>query len=57
MVDRDACMGSGNCVYWAPAVFKLDQDGIAFVDGDVAGSEELVELALTNCPTSAISLE
>ncbi len=57
VVDRDACMGSGNCVYWAPAVFDLDDDGIAFVGGDVAGNEEAVEQAIGNCPTRAISLE
>ena len=50
-------MGSGTCVYWAPAVFALDGDGIAYVCGDVTGNEEAVELARTNCPTSAISLE
>jgi len=57
IVDRDACMGSGNCVYWAPAVFELDEDGIASVGGGIAGNEEAVELAIGNCPTSAITLE
>ena len=23
-IDRDACMGSGNCSFWAPGVFDLD---------------------------------
>jgi ferredoxin len=49
-------MGSGNCVYWAPDVFQLDEDGIAFVRGDMAGNEEQVALALKNCPTTAIRL-
>ena len=56
VVDREACMGSGNCVYWAPDVFQLDEDGIAFVRGDMAGNEEQVALALKNCPTTAIRL-
>ena len=30
-IDRDACMGSGNCSFWAPGVFDLDDDGIAIV--------------------------
>jgi ferredoxin len=47
VVDRDACMGSGNCAFWAPAVFDLDDDG----------SEEEVRRAATNCPTSAIRIE
>ena len=56
VIDREACMGSGNCVYWAPDVFELDEDGIAFVRGDIAGNEEQVLLAMTNCPTTAIRL-
>jgi ferredoxin len=57
VIDGEACMGSGNCVYWAPDVFQLDDDdGIAFVRGDLAGNEERVSLAMTNCPTSAIRL-
>jgi ferredoxin len=54
VVDREACMGSGNCVYWSPDVFQLDDDGVAAVIGDVAGNEERVRSAMMNCPTSAI---
>lgn len=25
MVDRDLCIGGGNCVAYAPTVFKLDE--------------------------------
>jgi ferredoxin len=56
VVDREACMGSGNCTYWAPNVFQLDDDGIAIVVGDLAGNEEAVRVAMVNCPTSAIGL-
>ena len=54
LIDRDACMGSGNCVYWAPDVFGIDDDGVAVVIGDAPGNEELVRLASKNCPTGAI---
>jgi ferredoxin len=57
LIDRDACMGSGNCAYWAPGLFELDEDGIAVVCGDVAGREEEIRLAAQNCPTRAIRLE
>lgn len=56
-VDGDACMGSGNCVYWAPDVFALDDDGIAMVIADASGHEEKVRLAAENCPTSAIRID
>ncbi len=57
VVDRDACMGSGNCVFWAPGVFDLDEDGIAVVVGDATGRDEEVRKAAANCPTSAIRVD
>ena len=57
VVDRDACMGSGNCVFWAPGVFDLDDDGIAVVRGEVDGHEEMVRKAAANCPASAIRID
>jgi ferredoxin len=56
-VDRDACMGSGNCAFWAPGVFDLDDDGIAVLVGDPEGREEEVRKAAAFCPTSAIRLD
>ena len=36
-IDRELCMGSGNCSFWAPGVFDLDDEGIAIVvDADRA---------------------
>jgi ferredoxin len=56
-IDRGACMGSGNCMFWAPGVFDLDGDGVAFVCGDPAGHEDEVRKAAANCPTSAIKID
>jgi ferredoxin len=56
-VDRDACMGSGNCAFWAPGVFDLDEDGIAIVVGDPTGRDENVRKAAINCPSSAIRFD
>ncbi len=55
-IDREKCMGSGNCAYWAPAVFDLDDDGFAIVVGDPAADEERVRLAAQSCPTAAITV-
>jgi len=57
LIDRDACMGSGNCVFWAPGVFDLDDDGVSMVTGDFEGREEEVRKAAANCPTSAIRID
>jgi ferredoxin len=55
-IDRDACMGSGNCVFTAPGVFELDDDSIARVVDPHASPEEAVVTAARQCPTHAISL-
>jgi ferredoxin len=55
-IDRDMCMGSGNCVYEAPGAFDLDEDSISFVV-DVAGaSEEQILEAARKCPSHAITV-
>ena len=36
-------MGSGNCSFWAPGVFDLDDDGVAIViDPDGAPEDKIV---------------
>jgi ferredoxin len=54
-IDRDVCMGSGNCVYEAPGVFVLDADSIATVVDPTASAEEKIIEAVRNCPTQAIT--
>jgi ferredoxin len=56
VIDRDACMGSGNCLFWAPGVFDLDDNGVAIVSGDMVGREDDVRKAAANCPTAAIHI-
>jgi ferredoxin len=55
-IDRDVCMGSGNCSFWAPGVFDLDDDGVAVVIDPDGASEDKIVLAAQGCPTQAISL-
>jgi ferredoxin len=57
VIDRQSCMGSGNCAYWAPDVFDLDEEGIAIVIGDLDRHGDQVRLAAENCPTAAIHLD
>lgn len=53
-VDRDLCIGSGDCVDTAPDVFELDDEGKAVViDPDGASTDEIVDAAM-NCPVTAI---
>jgi ferredoxin len=55
-INRDACMGSGNCSFWAPGVFDLDDDGIAVVVDPEASPEDKIVLAGQGCPTQAITI-
>jgi ferredoxin len=56
-VDRDRCIGSGNCVYWAPASFKLDDEGLSGPIEPAADTLEKVRVAADGCPTRAITVE
>jgi len=55
-INREVCMGSGNCSFWAPAVFDLDDDGVAIVIDAAGDTEDKVILAAQGCPTQAISV-
>jgi ferredoxin len=55
-IDRDLCMGSGNCAYYAPGAFDIDDDGVAVVIDIKAAPEEKVLLAAEKCPTHAITV-
>ncbi len=49
-------MGSGNCLFWAPETFDLNEDGHAIVLGHGLSSDERVHIAADGCPVGAISL-
>ena len=55
-IDRDACMGSGQCVFAAPGTFDLDDDSIAVVVDPAAAPEDQVILAGRSCPAHAITV-
>lgn len=55
-INRDVCMGSGNCSFWAPGVFDLDDDGVAIVTDAAGESEDKIILAAQGCPTQAITV-
>ena len=56
-VDRDLCIGVGNCVAFAPTVFKLDQENKAVVlDPSSVDDDTLFESA-KSCTEDAIIVE
>jgi len=55
-VDATKCMGSGNCSFWAPASFDLNDDGVAVVTDPDGDPEDKIILAGQGCPTQAIAI-
>lgn len=56
-IERDRCIGSGNCAYWLPAVFELDDDGYAVVRDPAGAGEGDIVTTAQRCPSRAISVE
>lgn len=55
-VDPDLCIGTGNCVYWAPETFEMGDDGQAHTltpEPDAVKKDEVVHAAL-QCPIRAV---
>ena len=57
VIDQDKCEGTGNCVYWAPGTFDLDDEGISFVLDPPGDDEQRVRVAAEGCPMRAITVE
>lgn len=55
-IDWDVCMGSGNCIFWAPESFDLSDDGHAVVLDAGATDLDTLKVAAEGCPTGAISI-
>jgi len=58
-IDRDLCVGFGDCIDLAPEVFDFDEDGVAFikeaVDCDQIDQDTFLE-ACSACPVDAITV-
>ena len=56
-VDRDSCIGVGNCVAYAPTVFELDEENKAVVLDPTSVDDDTLLEAAKSCPESAILVE
>jgi ferredoxin len=59
IADRSRCCGYGLCAQVCPQVYKLDADGLVYLDSDVvpAGLEEEAREGAAACPAEALSVE
>ncbi len=55
-IDRDQCIGSGNCLFWAPHTFDLDDDARSVVIDPNGDTEDRIRVAADGCPARAIRL-
>jgi len=56
-VDRDVCIGVGNCVAFAPTVFVLDEENKAVVLDPASVDDNTLLEAAESCPENAIIVE
>lgn len=56
-VERDLCLGVGNCVAFAPTVFALDEENKAVVLDPASVDEATIMEAAESCPELAIIVE
>lgn len=57
-VDREACVGAGQCVLSAPAVFDQDEDGLVTLTDQhpPADQDRAVHNAARLCPARVITV-
>ncbi|MFD3547672.1 ferredoxin [Streptomyces sp. NPDC058655] len=53
-IDQDLCTGDGICAQYAPEVFELDIDGLAYVK---SGEDELLQQAGATTPVPLTLLQ
>lgn len=59
VVDRGRCCGYGLCAAICPSIYKLDDDGLVYVDSKIVPVEleEEAREGVAACPAEAIWLE
>ena len=58
VISKPACCGYGVCAEICPDVFKLDENGIVYVENEIVpeGLEDLAREGADACPQSALKV-
>lgn len=58
IINKSACCGYGVCAEICPAVYKLDEHGMVYLDDEIvpAGMEALAREGADACPQSALKI-
>ena len=54
IIERNLCIGAGNCIALASKVFQLDSENKSVVVNEKGDDAETVLLAAKSCPSKAI---
>jgi len=59
LIERNGCIGCGLCSETCPAVFRMDDEGLAEVYTNPVPADEEISAAeaADSCPVSVISIE
>ena len=57
VVDRERCIGSGNCSFYAPNTFELDDELKSVVVDPEGDNSADVRAAVEGCPVNAIGIQ
>lgn len=59
VADRSRCCGYGLCAQVCPQIYKLDADGLVYLDSDIVptGLEEEAREGAAACPAEALTVE
>jgi ferredoxin len=55
-VNKVRCIGSGDCVEMAPAVFQFDAEGKSEVVNSTGAGDSVIISAARSCPVKAITV-
>ena len=55
-LDRDLCVGFGDCIAAAPSAFRLDDGGLVLFDDPDRVDRALLIHACESCPVDAITV-
>jgi ferredoxin len=55
VVDQTRCIGSGQCTFYAPGTFDLDEDNHSYVVDQAGDPPDKVDTAIDACPSAALS--
>ena len=59
VINKPACCGYGVCAEICPEVYKLDENGMVFVENEIVpkGLEDAAREGADACPQSALKVE